>query len=103
MNVSELTDIYDGNLEEWFKSLIDETGLDFDEQQMTYERFKKDTSSVTKSKGQDNEKNMKAEKEINERNASNIKTSVKIFLLRDQNLPLFISFEQKEIKELKFF
>lgn len=52
MNVSELTDIYDGNLEEWFKSLIDETGLDFDEQQMTYERFKKDTSSVTKSKGQ---------------------------------------------------
>ena len=51
MNVSELADIYDGNLEEWFKSLIDETGLDFDEQQMTYERFRKETSSIKKSKG----------------------------------------------------
>ena len=41
MNVSELSDIYDGNVEEWFKALIDESGLDYDEQLMTYERYKK--------------------------------------------------------------
>ena len=36
MNVSELDVIYDGKVDEWFKALVDETGLDFDEQQMTY-------------------------------------------------------------------
>jgi hypothetical protein len=41
MDIMDLDALHDDNLEEWFESLVNESGSDFEEQQMIYEQFKK--------------------------------------------------------------
>lgn len=40
MDLMDLTDMNDGNVDEWFKSLIEETGINYQEQSAIYNKYK---------------------------------------------------------------
>ena len=41
MDIMDLNALHDDNLELWFEGLVNESGIDFEEQQMIYEQFTK--------------------------------------------------------------
>ena len=52
MDLFDLKDMYSGDVNEWFKSLIEDTGLSYDDQQELYNKLKTKAGSSGPQKSQ---------------------------------------------------